>query len=322
MAITDFPNDAICYILVDIPGVGEFQGTGAIIGPHTILTAAHLVYDADVGATADQVSIYPGFEPTNGTYNPSGALPGLQSIHTIKVADNGELLTAAATQSDFAIIDTSTDLSSYGQFALDPDFTQGDVVVTGYPASNNGNLAGTGGVVAQDRTLSDLKTTSLDLSPGYSGGPIRDVVDRSGVTLPAIAGTVSTNIDGMKLNKAKVALIRHWIASDSSLYAGGTYAPRGLVPQIAGTVSNQVDAASLSSFTYTPAAHSGAGLSSEPEVAGGLSELVNTIQFPPAGNGDITFIAAAADQGATIAAPTTMAPVATFRPNQGFSTGS
>ena len=72
MAITGSPNDAICYLLVDIPGVGEFQGTGTIIGPHTILTAAHLVYDADIGATADQVSIYPGFSPTNGTYNPPG----------------------------------------------------------------------------------------------------------------------------------------------------------------------------------------------------------------------------------------------------------
>ena len=113
MAITGFPNDAICYILVDIPGLGEFQGTGAIIGPHTILTAAHLVYDADVGATADQVSIYPGFEPTNGTYNPPGALPGLQSIHTIKVADHNDTLTQNETQSDFAVIDTSTDLSSF-----------------------------------------------------------------------------------------------------------------------------------------------------------------------------------------------------------------
>ena len=317
MAITEFPNDAVCYILVNIPGVGEFQGTGAIIGPHTILTAAHLLYDADVGATADQVSIYPGFEPTNGTYNPPGALPGLQSIHTIKVADNGDVLTAAATQSDFAVINTSTDLSSYGHFALDPDFTQGDVVVSGYPSSNNGNLTGTGGVVAQDRTRSDLRTASLDLSPGYSGGPIRDVVDRDGVTLPALAGTVSTNIDGMKLTKVKVDLIRHWIASDSSLYFGGRDAPRGLVPQIAGTVSNQVDAAAISPFTYTNTSRSGGNASAEPPVSAGLSELVSAIQARPGGGDDVTFVAAGSDAGAAIAAP-----VATFRPNQGFTTGS
>ena len=317
MAITEFPNDAVCYILVDIPGVGEFQGTGAIIGPHTILTAAHLVYDADVGATADQISIYPGFEPTNGTYNPPGALPGLQSIHTIKVSDNNDILTANETQSDFAIIDTSTDLSSYGQFALDPDFTEGGVSVTGYPASNNGNLTGTGGVVAQDGTLSDIRTAGLALSSGYSGGPIRDEVVRDGSILQAIAGTVSTGIDGVKLNKAKVDLIRHWIASDSDLYSGGTYAPKGLVPQIAGTVSNQVDAAAVSPYTYTEAATSGGGALSAPTVGSGLSDLVNAIQAPSGGNGDVSFVAAGSDSGVTIAAP-----VATFRPNQGFSTGS
>jgi V8-like Glu-specific endopeptidase len=319
VANTDFPNDAVCYILVDMPGVGEFQGSGAIIGPHTILTAAHLVYDADTGATADQVSIYPGFEPTNGTYNPSGALPGLQSIHTIKVADNNDTLTAAATQSDFAIIDTSTDLSSYGHFALDPNFASGEAVVTGYPASNNGNLTGTGGTLSQDGTLSDIRTSSLSLSPGYSGGPIRDDVYRNGETLPAIAGTVSTNYDGMKLTKAKVDLIRHWIASDRSLYAGGSSAPKGLVPQIAGTVSSTVDAAAVSSFAYTETTTSQSGaLSASSTVSSSLSDLVTAIQAPAAGNSEAPVIAATATDSAAVIA----APVATFRPNQGFSTGS
>ena len=245
MSNTNFPDSAVVYILDDMPGEGEFQGTGVIIGPHTILTAAHLVYDADTGATADAISLYPGFTPDTTTYNPVGALGGLQSIHTIKVQDGGGELSREASQSDFAIIDTSADLSAYGSFALDPGFTSGDVVVKGYPASNDGHLSGAGGVVGQDGSLSLIGTAALPLSPGYSGGPLYDTVERNGAVLNAVIGTVSTGDDAMKLNRAKVALIRHWIASDQSLYAGGQDAPKGLVPQIDGTVGDTVDAAAV-----------------------------------------------------------------------------
>lgn len=246
MAITNFPNDAVCFILVDIPGEGEFQGSGAIIGPHTILTAAHLVYDADTDVTADQVSIYPGFEPNGTAYNPAGALPGYQSIHTVKVPDYDEELSAEATQRDFAVINTSADLTAYGSFALDPAFVSGDAVVNGYPASGGGYQGGIEGVVSRDGSLSDIGTSGLALAPGYSGGPLWHDVERNGNTVPAVIGTVSTNDDAMKLTRPKVGLIRHWIAADQSLYDGGQDAPRGLVPQIPGTVSSSVDAASVS----------------------------------------------------------------------------
>lgn len=262
MAYTTFPNDAICYILADIPGQGEFQGSGVIIGPHTILTAAHLLYDAGTDATADKVSVYPGFTPENGTYNPPGALPGLQSIHTIKVQDAGDKISPAGTQSDFAIINTSTDLSRYGKFALDPDFITGDVVASGYPASGDGNQSGLEGVVSQDGARSDLLTSNMGLSPGYSGGPLRDNLYRDGAVIPAVVGLVSTNIDAMKLNRPKALLIRHWIASDQSLYAGGSFAPRGLVPQIDGTVSGTGEAAAVSASAdlSSPAATGGDAL--------------------------------------------------------------
>ena len=327
MAITDFPNSAICYILVDIPGEGEFQGTGVIIGPHSVLTAAHLVYDADTGATADQVSLYPGFTPDNGTDDPIGALPGLQSIHTIKVNDRNDVISAEATQSDFAVINTSANLSAFGKFALDPNFTSGEVVVTGYPASNNGYLTGTGGVVSQDRGLSAIGTSALALSPGYSGAPIRDDLYRDGLTIPAVAGTVSTNLDGMKLTPAKAKLIRHWMAADRDLYRGGSYAPHGLVPQIPGTASGVAEAAAVpgtglaapatAPFAYVPAGEASpvatpAVPAAVPAVETGLGAA---LLDPGPGAGAVTFTPVGHQPVAALAAP-----VQVFHPNQGWGT--
>ena len=282
MAFTTFPEDAICYIIADIPGLGEFQGSGAIIGPHTILTAAHLLYDAGSDATADKVSVYPGFTPENGTYNPPGAVPGLQSIHTVKVDDAGDVISAAATQGDFAVINTSTDLSAYGRFALDPSFITGDVVVSGYPAAKAGQQSGAEAVVSQDPGLSDIDTSALPLSAGYSGGPLRDNIYRDGQTIPAVVGTVSTNLDAMKLTPRKVALIRHWIAADRSLYAGGTGAPKGLVPQLDGTVPDQQgDAARLAGPPGLSAEVSPASASDTADFIVGPSPVVDPASVGP-----------------------------------------
>lgn len=327
MAITTFPNSAICYILADIPGEGEFQGTGVIIGPHSILTAAHLLYDSATDATADQVSVYPGFTPDLGTYNPAGALPGLQSIHTIKVNDKGDVISATATQSDFAVIDTSTDLSGFGAYALDPNFTEGEVVVSGYPSSNGGYQAGTGGVVSQDRGFSDLGTSGLDLSPGYSGAPVRDNLYRDGQVIPAVAGTVSTNLDAMKLTPAKARLIRHWIASDRDLYRGGSYAPHGLVPQIAGTASAQADAAAVTAasgltapvatgFTYSASAVPQAASQPSPVTTSGpVADLAAALLDQGSGGGTVAFTPVG-----NVPVLTAAAPAQVFHPNQGWGT--
>ena len=241
MSNTSFPDSAVVYILDDFPGLGEFQATGVIIGPHTVLTAAHVLYDADTETAADAISLYPGYTPDSTVRNPPGALGGVQTIHYVKVPDNDHALSSAATQADFAVIDTSADLTPYGSFALDPDFSRGDVVVKGYPSSANGLLSGIEATLSQDGRLSDIATRGIGLSPGFSGGPLYDTVERNGSIVDAVVGTVSTTVDAMKLTRAKVALIRRWIAIDRSVDAGGLVRPNRTIPQLAGTVSSSVD---------------------------------------------------------------------------------
>ena len=119
-------------------------------------------------------------------------MPGLQSIHTIKVDDSGDLISAVATQQDFAVINTSTDLSSYGRFALDPELHHRRRRRVGLSRRHGRQPIRRRGGCTQDRGLSDIDTSNLPLSAGYSGGPVRDNLYTDGRVIPAVVGTVST----------------------------------------------------------------------------------------------------------------------------------
>lgn len=304
MAITNFPNSAVCYILDDIPGVGEFQGSGVIIGPHTILTASHLLWNADTGQSADKVSVYPGYTPTGSAYTPAGALGGTQAIHFMRVADNGEKLYAKATQSDYAVIDTSVDLSPYGQFALDPHFKGGDVIVNGYPASTNGTQQGDEKAVSTDPYYSDLDTSSLNTSPGYSGGPIWDNTSSGGTAIPAVAGLVSTGDFATRITARKVETIGHWVLSDSALWSGVGSPPQGTVPQLDGSTASPAfayQAAGAGQQQAVPAADAAMG--------GPFATLVDILNRTQSAGSDAALAASSADVSSALAAPTTVVSV-------------
>jgi V8-like Glu-specific endopeptidase len=120
--------------LLGLPSEG---GTGFIIAPHYILTAAHVVSyrtdQKDPFQYATELKIYPGALSANsGTpitgqpmSNPSWYFNG-----TTKDGQPGE--TATMTQNDYAIIYTKADLTKYGIFHLS-DFSSGTVNLTGYP---------------------------------------------------------------------------------------------------------------------------------------------------------------------------------------------
>ena len=284
MSYTTFPNSAVCYILADIPGEGEFQATGVIIGPHTILTAAHELWDAGLGRGADAVSVYPGYQPDGSSYNPSGALGGTEAIHYVKVQDQGGLLDAKGTQHDFAVIDTSADLTQYGHFALNYGFKSGDAILLGYPASHDGNQSGTGGVVAADSVYSDLDTRGIAaISPGYSGGPLYDEISNGrGGTVDAVVGLVSTSDDATKINRKKLGIIKNWVSSDSALWTGQGTPAGAVVPQLAGTVDSATLAARLSSA----ASATGIGATSPAPAAGEFAAMVDVLHRTCGADGD------------------------------------
>jgi V8-like Glu-specific endopeptidase len=55
-----YPYDCVCYISSTFSIAGDFRGSGVIIGPHTILTASHVVWHTQTNESASAVSVHPG----------------------------------------------------------------------------------------------------------------------------------------------------------------------------------------------------------------------------------------------------------------------
>src|SRR3954454_3045480 len=166
-----YPYDCVCYITITFPGVGSFRGSGVIIGPHTILTAAHVLWDQDSLQGATNVQIYPG--DSSGSSGVS--ITGPYDIHYNQVNNAGGFLTNQQSQFDFGIIDVAQDLSAYGSFGIQTNYAGGTVHMTGYPAVAGVAQTDQVGTVTKDPTYSVLNyggAGSVTAKPGNSGGPL------------------------------------------------------------------------------------------------------------------------------------------------------
>jgi Ca2+-binding RTX toxin-like protein len=224
-----YPYDCVCYIVATFPDGSAEQGSGAIIGAHTVLTASHMLWNASTNEAASAVYVYPAY---NGAG--SQAISGQWVEHYYKVADSGGQLTESASQQDFAIVDFSANLSSYGVFGISTSYAGGQVHLTGYPATANGQLTDATGSVLASSYYSTLDYQSVSASPGNSGGPLWINEGTSGSPLPYLVGLVSTTAWAVQLTSSDVSTINGWEASDSYLWSGSTLAATQAATSIVG----------------------------------------------------------------------------------------
>jgi T5SS/PEP-CTERM-associated repeat protein len=204
------PYSAVCSITEDGPA-GLFGGSGFIIGPNTILTAAHVVLDDETNQVAPEINV--DVDGVSIAVNPSDVCVDLpQYIPGVVSAQN--------SQYDFAIIEVpgpGINLSaSYGEFNLMPDYPGGTVNITGYP----GNPPGFGipdngeataqfndiGTVSKNPLLHILNEGTAVSYEGDSGGPLWVY---NGSTAEAV-GIVSSDDGDVQLTPSDLTLIDSW----------------------------------------------------------------------------------------------------------------
>jgi V8-like Glu-specific endopeptidase len=213
------PYDSVCYITCD-----GFRGSGFIIGPDTILTAAHVVLGDGTNNVGTNIVVYPG-DSTGDlgalayTINPSDVRTDTDYNNTIPFSNSNE-------QYDFAIIHIpNADFSSY--FDLDANFPGGTVNLTGYPATP----PGFSGSVQAGTQYNDIQTITQDPNftlwdysnvfpyGGASGSPLW-VSD--GSNTEAVGVHVATG-EALQLTSADLKTISDWekaLQSVSSDFTG------------------------------------------------------------------------------------------------------
>ncbi|UPJ96392.1 HYR domain-containing protein [Bradyrhizobium sp. 172] len=186
-------------------GVAAF-GTGFIIGPHTILTAAHVLTSAKLESLLGPVS--GPIVTINGAQISVGAVSTFvdpQYVSSPIFNDQNEI-------HDFGVINTSVNLSPYGIFQLKSGFTGGSANITGYA----------GGAGSQHNSIQNIivGATGLledpgNLGGGASGGPVW-VSDGSSFT--AVGIYVGSGPDAsLQITPADIIEILGWEALGVSL---------------------------------------------------------------------------------------------------------
>ena len=220
------------------------QGSGVLVAPDEVLTAAHVVEDAS-GNPLTGTEVSPGYQ--------GAVLHGVAGAAGIHVGASADRTTLSGGQSDFALVHLSTPLAGMPTMALGADFAGGAVTVTGYPAATSGDqdsVAETVSKVAGYDLLQGAPLGAPGDPHGASGGPAWETV--GGVA--TVVGLTQSEAGGtgyfVGLTSADVDLIDAWMAQD---HASAAAAPSGQATAAGATVAAAVALAGIPVATAGPA---------------------------------------------------------------------
>ncbi len=226
---------SIVFIQINFPSGAAYGGTGVMVGPNDVLTASHALYMPDQGGAASSVIV----TPANWGQAPYGQYTS-NSFHyyTDFDPDNDKVLMPgdggpglAGSEHDIAIVDLSTPVGNQtGWMQLDPNFTGGNVNVTGFPAAYGWQMVNDYTAASQS-TESIINYSGIQLNPGNSGGPVwYQGSDGQG----HVAGVVSTPGWGASVKGVYNDLV-NWINGNDYLIAGSPVSQPAPAPDPAPT---------------------------------------------------------------------------------------
>lgn len=169
------PYSAVVYVTADFADGTSFSGSGVMVGRNDILTAAHVIFDADHGGLATNVTVYPG---ADGGHLPFGA-GFVQSISYFEIyTDSDGLLSADDSGHDLALLGITAALGDQtGLFDITAAPATANYHLTGYPGlyadSSGPRMTDDTGTAYTDGTYPVVfYRDDLESNPGNSGGPL------------------------------------------------------------------------------------------------------------------------------------------------------
>lgn len=176
------PYTAVTFIRATFPNGSVYTGSGVMVGPNDVLTAAHLVYSTRDGGAAIAVEVIPGFDASPAEspfgsvfasytnhytgFDPDGDGFFTKGDHTVEGRGGSEL--------DLAIVSLSTAIGDRtGWMTIDPSLSFGVVEITGYPAAYGLNPISVSTFVFEDPVDYVFEIAAgTEISSGNSGGPL------------------------------------------------------------------------------------------------------------------------------------------------------
>lgn len=206
---TTYPYRTVVRILARL-GTTTYQGSGVLVSPDEVLTAAHLVWSGTAGL-ATNVVVTPGYDAGAA---PFGSISATVT-HYNTINDGSGFITQANTNGDYALLHLATPVN-LGVMTIGADFGAGAVTISGYPASAGGSQ------VDRPSTVSVNAAGNLAggaIGAGSSGGPVW-ITDGAGDA--TVVGVVSSlGSDGTGFDTRITADVRAqlltWIADDDGL---------------------------------------------------------------------------------------------------------
>jgi len=190
------PWRMICSLEIVSQNGLDYVGTGWFVGPRTVITAGHCVYDpVELGGWAQQITVIPG---RNGDVDP----PFPTAVST-RFSTTDRWQEAQEPDYDYAAIHLDTDLGartgSFGVGVLpDEDLKDRLVNVSGYPVSPGSGRsqyfhANRVKALTPRRLFYDIDTMG-----GQSGSPVWAYLD--GATDPVVVGIHAYGVGGTPAN--------------------------------------------------------------------------------------------------------------------------
>ena len=220
---TSFPYSTFVRIITTING-NQYQGSGVMISPDEVLTAAHVVWQTGAGL-ATNVQVTPGY---SAGLAPFGTFSGTVT-HYNAIDDTDDVIDESQIPNDFAVVHLSSPTGA-GSLPLDADYSGGIATVSGYPGGNGGMRYDVAETVETSTLYNVLTGGGIGL--GSSGGPVWTVAPNG----PIVEGLVSagdTVGDGYftKITAAVRGTINGWVAQDDA-------PPSPPSPPVAGYIDN------------------------------------------------------------------------------------